>query len=596
MDRSDQDNTFLVEQTTTLVYESAVIARRKRTEIRRFKKISSLPVPARSLNSVHQGVFKRSRPLRTSSICSMCYLGNDGDDDCDSFPMSKLSPEQSTKLLAEIEVPHAYTGSERDVLRGGGLVRSKSFPLECVHTSRCILHITKASHDHVAMNVEGHFMTVVSDEHGSTVKEVLSESCSWNAEVTSSVDPNKSTSLLGGMTTSSVKESLPVAAQQAGESVLGLNSGEIDVEGTKGELESSKEVRFSADESSELDVHMPDPGDSSNIIPGDTEVLAPPSSSDPQNLGRCPLSGKVLVCGRRREMEDTAIIVPSFMRIPCSDSNTPNEFSDLHFFAVYDGHGGAQASNFCAGRFHHALAEELASSLLIEGVEDDAEWKKVMASCFLKVDQEVGGVCPNGTCDEAADNSVTCCVGAVAPENVGTTAVVAIFSPSKIVIANCGDSRAVLSRGGVAIPLTKDHKPERDDETSRIEAAGGRVIYWDGYRVSGILALSRALGDRYLKQYVISEPDVLCLPRTDDDECLILASDGLWDVISNETACDVARRCLASARKRSEHRRLQAGEDTASAAVAALLVKLAYGRGSKDNISVIVIDLKSRHM
>lgn len=103
-------------------------------------------------------------------------------------------------------------------------------------------------------------------------------------------------------------------------------------------------------------------------------------------------------------------------------------------------------------------------------------------------------------------------------------------------------------------------------------------------------------GDRYLKQYVISEPDVLCLPRTDDDECLILASDGLWDVISNETACDVARRCFASARKRSEHRRSRAGEDTASAAVAALLVKLAYGRGSKDNISVIVIDLKSRHM
>lgn len=122
--------------------------------------------------------------------------------------------------------------------------------------------------------------------------------------------------------------------------------------------------------------------------------------------------------------------------------------------ALYDW----QASNFCAGRFHHALAEELASSRLSEGMEDDSEWKKVMASCFLKVDQEVGGVCPNGTCDEAADNSVTCCVGAVAPENVGTTAVVAIFSPSKIVIANCGDSRAVLSRGGVAIPLTKDHK------------------------------------------------------------------------------------------------------------------------------------------
>ncbi|MCO5604079.1 hypothetical protein L7F22_058236 [Adiantum nelumboides] len=68
-------------------------------------------------------------------------------------------------------------------------------------------------------------------------------------------------------------------------------------------------------------------------------------------------------------------------------------------------------------------------------------------------------------------------------------------SSSQIVLANCGDSRAVLSKGGKAIPLSHDHKAERGDETNRIEAAGGRVIAWKGYRVGGMLAVSRAIGD-----------------------------------------------------------------------------------------------------
>ena len=164
-------------------------------------------------------------------------------------------------------------------------------------------------------------------------------------------------------------------------------------------------------------------------------------------------------------------------------------------------------------------------------------------------------------------------------------------------------------------------QPERDDETSRIEAAGGKIIYYDGYRVGGFLALSRAIGpslglkilsftflfwgllwmlisllsdagDRYLKPYVISDPEVTCVEREQDDECLILASDGLWDVISNDHACEVARRGLAAKRKRDK-RSFPHGEDPASSFVATTLAKLAHSKGSKDNISVIVVDLKS---
>ncbi|EMS49456.1 putative protein phosphatase 2C 53 [Triticum urartu] len=90
----------------------------------------------------------------------------------------------------------------------------------------------------------------------------------------------------------------------------------------------------------------------------------------------------------------------------------------------------------------------------------------------------------------------------------------------------------------------KDHSltPNREDEYARIEALGGKVIQWNGYRVLGVLAMSRSIGDRYLKPYIIPVPEVTVVARAREDECLILASDGLWDVLSNEEVCDAARK------------------------------------------------------
>jgi protein phosphatase 2C len=87
---------------------------------------------------------------------------------------------------------------------------------------------------------------------------------------------------------------------------------------------------------------------------------------------------------------------------------------------------------------------------------------------------------------------------------------------------------------------------------------------------------------------------VKCIQRMPDDECLILGSDGLWDVVTNEHACEIARECLRVLRKKYKARPSPPGEDPAASGVAALLVKLAYRRGSKDNISVVVVDLKCR--
>lgn len=83
-------------------------------------------------------------------------------------------------------------------------------------------------------------------------------------------------------------------------------------------------------------------------------------------------------------------------------------------------------------------------------------------------------------------------------------------------------------------------------------------------------------------------PEITFTTRSDEDECLILASDGLWDVMSNDEVGEVARRLL---RRR---RRFMMGEETPAQAVADNLTEIAYGRNSSDNISIIVVDLKSK--
>lgn len=104
-------------------------------------------------------------------------------------------------------------------------------------------------------------------------------------------------------------------------------------------------------------------------------------------------------------------------------------------------------------------------------------------------------------------------------------------------------------------------------------------------------------GDRYLRPYVIPEPELMFVPRVREDECLILASDGLWDVVTNEEACEVARRRILLWHKKNcdalSSKERGEGIDPAAQDAADYLSRLALQRGSKDNISVIVVDLKA---
>lgn len=222
------------------------------------------------------------------------------------------------------------------------------------------------------------------------------------------------------------------------------------------------------------------------------------------------------------------------------------------FFGVFDGHGGAKAAEFAA--------ENLGKNILDEIVrrDDNNEMKESVKHGYLNTDSDFlkedfrGG---------------SCCV-------------TALIRNGTLVVSNAGDCRAVMSRGGAAEALTSDHRPSREDERARIENLGGYIDVCHGtWRIQGCLAVSRGIGDRHLKQFVTAEPESHVLRLKPEHEFIILASDGLWDKVSNQEAVDVVRAsCLGIDRQQP----LLACKK---------LVELSVSRGSCDDISVMVVQL-----
>ncbi|XP_044268067.1 protein phosphatase 1L [Tribolium madens] len=161
----------------------------------------------------------------------------------------------------------------------------------------------------------------------------------------------------------------------------------------------------------------------------------------------------------------------------------------------------------------------------------------------------------------------------------GTTALIAILEGAKLIVANVGDSRGVMcDNKGNVIPLSFDHKPQQMRERKRIKEAGGFVTFNGVWRVAGILATSRALGDYPLKdkKLVIADPDILTFDLNDHKPMfVILASDGLWDTFSNEEAINFIKERLNEPDYGAKSLTLQS-----------------YYRGSLDNITVIVINFR----
>uniref|UniRef100_A0A061SL87 protein-serine/threonine phosphatase n=1 Tax=Tetraselmis sp. GSL018 TaxID=582737 RepID=A0A061SL87_9CHLO len=282
--------------------------------------------------------------------------------------------------------------------------------------------------------------------------------------------------------------------------------------------------------------------------------------------------------GEREEMEDVAAIVPKGV-------------SGYFFAGVFDGHAGVKASQYLAENLYSSITRALQQ----DGFGEDPpapEFSELLSKVFQEVDHSLL---------ERLERP------GKAPSDAGSTATCVLVRREKLHVANVGDSRAVLSRGGKATDLTTEHRAYGKgdivkQEKKRIESVGGWV---KNGRVCDMLAVTRAFGDADFKgdtnrkrmleegvregywsedfaskvnftgDPVIATPDVATVPLESHDEFIIIASDGLWDVYSSSEAVSLLRRGFMNGNTAQE--------------MADLLVERAIQRRTQDNVVVVVV-------
>ncbi len=221
-------------------------------------------------------------------------------------------------------------------------------------------------------------------------------------------------------------------------------------------------------------------------------------------------------------------------------------FKDMHLFGVFDGHGGCGCSEFAN--------KHIVGALYREWYNQDASPASALMAAFESIDRAFLTTAPRS-------------------EESGATALVTLIAGGRLYVANAGDCRAVLGGiDGSATTLSRDHVATDAAEAARVAARGGTVI---NGRVCGRLLVSRALGDRPIKQFVAPTPEVTETTLTPQHDFIILASDGLWDVVSAQYAVELVRSTVRVA-------------DMAAKRLALKAIEL----GSDDNISVIVAFLR----
>lgn len=255
--------------------------------------------------------------------------------------------------------------------------------------------------------------------------------------------------------------------------------------------------------------------------------------------------------GWRLGMEDAHITTPALLldsdvgRLPSAAWTAG--WRGLALFAVFDGHGGEQVAKFVERHF----TSELCSFPVEVGKEGHSE-KDIAAaliSTFHRMDELLQDTA------KSVPELQSLGKGRADPDNIGCTACVACVTDRHVIVANAGDSRAVLSRSGNAVPLSFDHKPNSPRERARIEAAGGMVASTGQgqYRVNNNLNLSRALGDLVYKkgaglrpeeQIISGSPDVTMTERRPDDEFVVICCDGVWDMMDNQQVVDFVQQRL----------------------------------------------------
>jgi serine/threonine protein phosphatase PrpC len=234
--------------------------------------------------------------------------------------------------------------------------------------------------------------------------------------------------------------------------------------------------------------------------------------------------------GSRPTMEDAMALVGDFAG------------SGNFYFAVFDGHGGSDVSKYAANNIHRVFNRQFSSDVTVE---------QALLESIAEVNEYAVRQWPEQ----------------------GSTAAILIVIKDLVYTANIGDSRIVLAHpDGTIKALTVDHKATDPTEKDLVLERGGHVIMG---RVNGVLALSRSLGDGALGDAITAQPYTTKMRRK-DGMLLIIACDGVWDVMDNETAVKIAKE------KRSPQ------------LAAAAIRDEALKRGSTDNISVIVVLLTQK--
>lgn len=257
--------------------------------------------------------------------------------------------------------------------------------------------------------------------------------------------------------------------------------------------------------------------------------------------------------GKRPQNEDKHNIIINL------DGRKEN-LAPINYYSVCDGHGGKAISKFLSDNLPQCFVD-----------------KKVvypLKRTFVK------------NVYEYWDNLLKTEYNSIAT-TAGSTCLVVIHFRSEqdskeyLDILNTGDSRCVICRNNLGVPLTKDHKPNWPEESVRIRSLGGQIIM-DGYdwRICN-LSVSRAFGDLAAQPYVTNMPDMFHYRLTSADKFMVLACDGLWDVFCNQ---DVVNIVLEGSYDMVSGMRINRDVNMAKK-----LGELAIEKGSCDNISIIIV-------
>jgi len=304
------------------------------------------------------------------------------------------------------------------------------------------------------------------------------------------------------------------------------------------------------------------PGSPAADPPGSPEgdpALPWPRPAWARDGGHAPAvkAGAFAARGPRDEMEDRHVV-----------AHRLGGRAGAHLAAVFDGHRGAACAEHARRRLlaHLRAAWEGAAGGTAQGA---------LAGAFRAVDEEFRRE------SDVAWAARVARMGAAAAGprgHPGATAVAALVEGGDLYVANAGDCRAVLSRaGGAVVALSRDHHAGDPGERARVAAAGGAVrAAADGYRVGAAgLQVTRSLGDADAKaEGVTAEPEVTHTALAEGDEFLLLASDGVWEVLSNEEAVGLVHDTVKDP--------YLCGKRVATEALA---------RGSRDNVTVAVVFL-----